>query len=168
MKIYYKYYITFKMWTSFIIMIIMKIFTQNIQYNHASYYPSLIDLTLIYWNINLPNHINIKTCFILGIIVDLTFHITCGIHALSYIIVYYLIKIKLQCIRNTKLIKKSFFIMISLSIIQFIVFIDEFYQKNINFQQIQYYYLIEGILFPYILWFLQKLKNFLKYYILHI
>lgn len=66
----------------------------------APYRPDWALLVLIYWNIALPQHVNVGVGFVIGFLVDVLLGSTLGTHALTFSIVAYISAANFSRIRN--------------------------------------------------------------------
>lgn len=62
--------------------------------------PDWLALVVLYWVIALPHRVNIGTAWVSGLLLDIVFGSTLGVHALSMAIMAYVVALQFQKIRN--------------------------------------------------------------------
>ncbi|PPI86435.1 rod shape-determining protein MreD [Candidatus Pantoea edessiphila] len=152
-----KYYFQSKklIFQSFILVLLLQImpWPQIIYILH----PSWFLLFLIYWVLALPYFINVTSGFLLGILTDVTSGSKLGVSALVFSITSYLIADKFQFIRNLKLWKQIFCVMLISMSINVAIFIVEYLTIRASFRyEIFLNSIINGLVWPLFFLLLEK------------
>ncbi|AKC59842.1 rod shape-determining protein MreD [Blochmannia endosymbiont of Polyrhachis (Hedomyrma) turneri] len=111
MHLYRRYNKTSTIWKSFIIATILQIIPCPLESLNLPK-PSWLSLLLIYWITKSPNHVNIGTGFIIGLITDIFLGPILGIHAISMSISTYLLITQFSLFKNMPLWKQCLTIML--------------------------------------------------------
>ncbi|VFP83091.1 rod shape-determining protein MreD [Candidatus Erwinia haradaeae] len=144
------------MWLSFLCTIMLQIIPCPEQF--LLFRPSWLLLVMIYWILTFPSRINIGTGFIIGLIADLLYRSTLGIHALAFSMIAYLIAKKYYQF-NSCLLWQQALLVIGLSwIMDVIIFLSEYFLIHVIFYPAHIWSsIINGILWPWIRSFMRKI-----------
>lgn len=120
--------------------------------------PSLIQLLLIYWSIEIPHRVNIGTGFMLGIIIDLMLGSTLGIRALAFSILAYLVVLLCSLLQNMMLWLQTIIVLLLSIITKIIICGLQVLVINISLcPTIFLSSIIDGILWPLLFLLMRKL-----------
>lgn len=73
------------------IALMMVLMVINLPYWLDCLRPQLVALMLIYWLLNLPNRVGMMFAFVVGLILDVLYDVPLGEHALSLVLIAYII-----------------------------------------------------------------------------
>lgn len=146
---------------SFIFALIMEIVPWPI--NFEGLRPAWIILVLTYWILAIPNIINIGTAFVVGLVWDLSLGSILGEHALFLSLYAYLVASNYVVIRNLSLWLQSFLLVLSILVINFMIFLLELFVHSAQFDP-QYLLgaLISGVLYPWMFLLLRRVRQALN------
>ncbi|AFP85423.1 rod shape-determining protein MreD [secondary endosymbiont of Heteropsylla cubana] len=145
-------------WFSFLVGMILQIIPWPFQI--CFFLPFWTKLLLIYWITVLPHRVNINAAFILGLITDIIFGITIGIHALAFTILSYLALLKFHLFRNLTLWQQSLLVLMFSLITDIIIFWAQFLIMNVEFSSETFWNsVIDGIWWSWIFLTMQKIRR---------
>ncbi|WP_157990988.1 rod shape-determining protein MreD [Candidatus Erwinia haradaeae] len=144
-------------WLSFLAALIL----QGIQWPEllSSFRPSWILLILIYWILITPDQINISTAFAVGIVTDLVYGSTLGVHSLALSVITYLVSRQNYKIFNLPIWQQVLYVIIFSWIMDMMVFGLELLIINITFCPEQLWNgVINGMVWPWMFLLMQKIN----------
>ncbi|WP_157993539.1 rod shape-determining protein MreD [Candidatus Erwinia haradaeae] len=148
------------MWLSFLVAIILQIipYPENL----LLFRPSWLLLVMINWVLIFPHQSNFSISFIIGLITDLMYGSTLGIHSLAFSIITYLVVCKNYQFNHYMLWQQALLIIGLSWIINIVVFLLEYFViRGIFCPEYIFSSIINGILWPWLHLLMNKI--FYKY-----
>ena len=99
--------------------------------NYQTWKPTFVLLTLIYWNMALPDKVGITTALLFGVLIDLLHSSLLGLHGLLFVLITYLCQRFFYQFRITPIWQQSFLIFILAIIVKQILAFD-FLDSEVN------------------------------------
>lgn len=126
----------------------------------AAWRPEWALMVLLYWVLALPHRVNIGTCFIIGLAMDILLGSTLGIHAAAYSVVGYMLANHYKRIRNFSLSQQALFLLVLVMVERAIVFLVEYYVNNAS---VQLYFFLpaisSAIIWPWLFLLMRKIRR---------
>ncbi|RUO26669.1 rod shape-determining protein MreD [Aliidiomarina minuta] len=126
----------------------------------SAWRPEWALMILLYWVLALPHRLNIGSCFVVGIAMDILMGSTLGIHAAAYALVGYVVARHYQRVRNFSLSQQAFFILVLAVVERSVVYLIEYYLNNAALQL--HYFLpaiSTAIMWPWLFLLLRKYRR---------
>lgn len=117
-------------------------------------------MVTLYWVLALPHRVNIGTCFIVGLCMDILLGSVLGIHAAAYSFVGYFIARYYNRVRNFSLSQQALFILLLVMIERSVVYLVEYYVNNAALPT-NYFLpaLSSAIIWPWLFLLLRKVRR---------
>ncbi|PLK58847.1 rod shape-determining protein MreD [Candidatus Palibaumannia cicadellinicola] len=145
-------------WVSFIIAIILQMMPCPPPMN--IFWPSWLNLLFIYWVMVLPHRVNIKTGFLLGLIIDLIMGSMLGVHALALSMIAYLAVLKFRFFRNIALCQQAIIIIFLSLFYKYMIYIIYLCFMNVFFSsEIFWSSMVDGIVWPWLFLLMRKIRS---------
>ncbi|MBX7146849.1 MAG: rod shape-determining protein MreD [Alphaproteobacteria bacterium] len=123
-----------------------------------------LTINIFFWSTHQPNSLKPFGIFLLGILADILGYAPIGVGALGLLLLYFLIEIKRRIFIGSDFLVDwiSFAIMSSLVNILNWGLVSLLNKHMLSFSSPLIYYMIGVVLYPIIVFFLEKLKNYLN------
>lgn len=117
-------------------------------------------MIVLYWVLALPHRVNIGTCFIVGLCMDILLGSVLGIHAAAYSFVGYFIARYYNRVRNFSLSQQALFILLLVMMERSVVYLVEYYVNNATLPS-NYFLpaLSSAIIWPWLFLLLRKVRR---------
>lgn len=124
------------------------------------YRPDWLLLILIYWAMALPNRVSVGIAGLSGIIIDLLYGTSLGVHSFALAVPIYLVCANYQRIRNYSLLQQAMMVMVLSSLYHIIVYWLQYWITGIEFRWIYLWPAVSSvILWPWLFWLLRKFRR---------
>ncbi|VFP81988.1 Rod shape-determining protein MreD [Candidatus Erwinia haradaeae] len=145
-------------WLSFLVALILQ--SMPWPESLSLFRPSWLLLILIYWILIMPDRINIGTAFSMGIVTDLIYGSTLGLHSLAFSVIAYIVSRQNHQICNLMLWKQALSIIILAWVMDIIIFISNLLVINVVFCPEQLWNgVTSGILWPWMFLLMHKIGH---------
>lgn len=117
-------------------------------------------LILLYWVMALPHRVNIGTCFVIGLAMDILLGSNLGIHAAAFSFVGYVFANHYKRIRHFSLSQQALFVLLMVMVERSIVYLVEYYVNNASMQSTYFLPAISSaIMWPWLFLLLRKVRR---------
>lgn len=117
-------------------------------------------MILLYWVMALPYRVNIGTCFIVGLAMDVLLGSNLGIHAAAYSFVGYVFANHYKRIRHFSLSQQALFVLLLVMVERSIVYLVEYYVNNATMQSSYFLPAVSSaIIWPWLFLLLRKIRR---------
>ncbi len=124
------------------------------------YRPDWLLLVLVYWNIALPQRVNLGVAFICGILLDVLLGNSLGINSLGLVIVVYITSIHYQRLRNYSVWQQMAVLGLLCALYNVTVFWLHHWLTDVLFQFTYFWPIVTSVfLWPWLFWMLRKIRR---------
>lgn len=128
--------------------------------NLVVYRPEWLLLVLIYWNIALPQRVNIGIAFICGIILDILLGNSLGLNSLALVISVYISSLHYQRLRNYSIWQQMGILGLLCAMYNLIIFWLQHWLTDVLFQFTYFWPILTTVfLWPWLFWLLRKIRR---------
>lgn len=117
-------------------------------------------LILLYWVMALPHRVNIGTCFVIGLAMDILLGSNLGIHAAAFSFVGYVFANHYKRIRHFSLSQQALFVLLMVMVERSIVYLVEYYVNNASMPATYFLPAVSSaIMWPWLFLLLRKVRR---------
>lgn len=117
-------------------------------------------LILLYWVIALPHRVNIGTCFVIGLAMDILLGSNLGVHAAAFSFVGYVFANHYKRIRHFSLSQQALFVLLLVMVERSIVYLVEYYVNNASMPSTYFLPAVSSaIMWPWLFLLLRKVRR---------
>jgi rod shape-determining protein MreD len=127
------------------------------------YRPDWLLLILCYWTMALPNRVGVGMTAICGIVLDILYGTTLGVHSFAMAIPVYLVAANYQRFRNYSVIQQAIMIFILSMVYHMLVYWLLYWLTGVQFRfEFLWPVLTSVFLWPWLFWLLRRYRRLLR------
>ncbi len=127
------------------------------------YRPDWLLLILCYWTMALPNRVGVGATAICGIVLDVLYGTSLGVHSFAMAIPVYLVAANYQRFRNYSVIQQAIMIFILSMLYHMVVYWLQYWLTGVQFRFEFLWPVITSVfLWPWLFWFLRRYRRLLR------
>ncbi|MFT4731843.1 MAG: rod shape-determining protein MreD [Gammaproteobacteria bacterium] len=127
------------------------------------YRPDWLLLLLCYWTMALPNRVSLGTTAICGVVLDILYGTSLGVHSFAMVIPVYLVAANYQRFRNYSVIQQAIMIFILSMLYHMVVYWLQYGLTGVQFRFEFLWPVITSVfLWPWLFWFLRRYRRLLR------
>ncbi|MDT0595642.1 rod shape-determining protein MreD [Glaciecola petra] len=127
------------------------------------YRPDWLLLILIYWSMALPNRVSVGVAAFTGLVIDLLYGTSLGVHSFALSIPVYLVAANYQRLRNHSMLQQIMTILMLCVLYHLIVYWLQYWITGIEFSWLFLWPAVSSVLFwPWLFWLLRKFRRDLR------
>lgn len=127
------------------------------------YRPDWLLLILIYWSMALPNRVSVGVAAFTGLVIDLLYGTSLGVHSFALAIPVYLVAANYQRLRNHSMLQQIMTILMLCVLYHLIVYWLQYWITGIEFSWLFLWPAVSSVLFwPWLFWLLRKFRRDLR------
>lgn len=124
------------------------------------YRPDWVLLVLAYWTMALPNRVNVGVAFLCGVVLDVLFGTSLGVHSFALCVASFVLAANYQRLRNYSVWQQSVIIGVIVALYHLIVFWLQHLLTDIYFQFDYLWPVLSSmVMWPWLFWFLRKMRR---------
>lgn len=128
--------------------------------NVVMYRPDWLLLVLVYWNIALPQRVNLGLAFVCGIVLDILLGNSLGLSSLALVIVIYISSLHYQRLRNYSVWQQMGVLALLTALYNLVIFWLQHWLTNVYFQFNYFWPIVTTVfLWPWLFWILRKIRR---------
>ena len=126
----------------------------------SMYRPDWLLLVLVYWNIALPQRVNLGLAFACGVILDILLGHSLGLNSLALVVVIYISSLHYQRLRNYSVWQQMVLLGLLTALYNLIIFWLQHWLTNVYFQFSYFWPIVTTVfLWPWLFWILRKIRR---------
>lgn len=127
------------------------------------YRPDWLLLILIYWSMALPNRVSVGVAAFTGLVIDLLYGTSLGVHSFALAVPVYLVAANYQRLRNHSMLQQIMTILMLCIMYHLIVYWLQYWITGIEFSWLFLWPAVSSVLFwPWLFWLLRKFRRDLR------
>lgn len=127
------------------------------------YRPDWLLLILIYWAMALPNRVSVGVAAFTGLVIDLLYGTSLGVHSFALAVPVYLVAANYQRLRNHSMLQQVMTILMLCVLYHLIVYWLQYWITGIEFSWLFLWPAVSSVLFwPWLFWLLRKFRRDLR------
>ncbi len=128
--------------------------------NVVMYRPDWLLLVLVYWNVALPQRVNLGLAFTCGIILDILLGNSLGVSSLALVVVIYISSLHYQRLRNYSIWQQMGVLALLTALFNLVIFWLQHWLTNVYFQFNYFWPIVTTVfLWPWLFWLLRKIRR---------
>lgn len=127
------------------------------------YRPDWLLLILCYWTMALPNRVGVGATAICGVVLDVLYGTSLGVHSFAMVIPVYLVAANYQRFRNYSVVQQAIMIFILSMLYHMLVYWLQYWLTGVQFRFEFLWPVITSVfLWPWLFWFLRRYRRLLQ------
>ncbi len=127
------------------------------------YRPDWLLLTLCYWTMALPNRVGVGATAVCGIVLDVLYGTSLGVHSFAMAIPVYLVAANYQRFRNYSVVQQAIMIFILSMLYHMVVYWLQYWLTGVQFRFEFLWPVVTSVfLWPWLFWFLRRYRRLLR------
>jgi rod shape-determining protein MreD len=127
------------------------------------YRPDWLLLILCYWTMALPNRVGVGATAVCGIVLDVLYGTSLGVHSFAMAIPVYLVAANYQRFRNYSVVQQAIMIFILSMLYHMVVYWLQYWLTGVQFRFEFLWPVITSVfLWPWLFWFLRRYRRLLR------
>lgn len=127
------------------------------------YRPDWLLLILCYWTMALPNRVGVGATAVCGIVLDVLYGTSLGVHSFAMAIPVYLVAANYQRFRNYSVVQQAIMIFILSMLYHMIVYWLQYWLTGVQFRfEFLWPVMTSVFLWPWLFWFLRRYRRLLR------
>ena len=127
------------------------------------YRPDWLLLILCYWTMALPNRVGVGMTAICGVVLDVLYGTSLGVHSFAMAIPVYLVAANYQRFRNYSVVQQAIMIFILSMFYHMLVYWLQYWLTGVQFRFEFLWPVVTSVfLWPWLFWFLRRYRRLLR------
>jgi len=127
------------------------------------YRPDWLLLILCYWTMALPNRVGVGATAVCGIVLDVLYGTSLGVHSFAMAIPVYLVAANYQRFRNYSVVQQAIMIFILSMLYHMVVYWLQYWLTGVQFRFEFLWPVVTSVfLWPWLFWFLRRYRRLLR------
>lgn len=127
------------------------------------YRPDWLLLILCYWTMALPNRVSVGVTAICGVVLDILYGTSLGVHSFAMAIPVYLVASNYQRFRNYSVVQQAIMIFVLSMLYHMAVYWLQYWLTGVQFRFEFLWPVVTSVfLWPWLFWFLRRYRRLLR------
>ena len=127
------------------------------------YRPDWLLLILCYWTMALPNRVGVGATAVCGVVLDVLYGTSLGVHSFAMAIPVYLVAANYQRFRNYSVVQQAIMIFILSMLYHMVVYWLQYWLTGVQFRfEFLWPVMTSVFLWPWLFWFLRRYRRLLR------